>query len=129
VVLTYDYRGSELDYGERWHVDQYSVDCTAPKHQMFQYAAAVAALIYPFGVPFFFFVSMYRQRSHLSGEKRVEFDNNWTQVYTTECDCTLAYLVPMHVVIPIPLVGLVCCDSPNSSTDKHWWQWYRPTAC
>jgi hypothetical protein len=46
---------------------------------MFQYAAAVAALIYPFGVPFFFFVAMYRQRSHLSGEKRVEVDNISTQ--------------------------------------------------
>ena len=46
----------KLDYGERWHVDQYSIDCNSNIHQLFTYLAIIMACVYPFGVPFFFFV-------------------------------------------------------------------------
>eukprot|EP01048_Picozoa_sp_COSAG05_P018917 COSAG05_NODE_2858_length_2565_cov_2.436740_1_plen_42_part_10 len=29
----------KLDYGERWHVDQYSIDCNSDIHQLFTYLA------------------------------------------------------------------------------------------
>ena len=46
----------KLDYGERWHVDQYTIDCNSGEHKFFIYLAIFMAFVYPFGVPFFFFV-------------------------------------------------------------------------
>ena len=39
----------QLDYGERWHVDQFSIDCTGYTHQMFQRFAILGIMIYPIG--------------------------------------------------------------------------------
>eukprot|EP01048_Picozoa_sp_COSAG05_P009693 COSAG05_NODE_809_length_7187_cov_20.173109_1_plen_479_part_10 len=69
----------DLDYGERWHYDQFDVDCTATQHQLFQLLAVVGAAVYPFGVPLYFFVNMYRNREHLAEEETTETHNNASQ--------------------------------------------------
>jgi hypothetical protein len=69
----------ELDYGERWHRDQYSIDCNSPKHEKFQAFAIMGALVYPFGVPATFFFMMYRHREALSGGNAKHFGNMYSQ--------------------------------------------------
>jgi hypothetical protein len=69
----------ELDYGERWHVDQYAIDCNAPKHKLFELIAFVFALLYPIGIPLYFFVAMWKVRQHLVGEDKVEVINQICQ--------------------------------------------------
>lgn len=39
-----------LDYGESWHVDQFSIDCTEPKHEIYQGFAGLGIMVYPIGV-------------------------------------------------------------------------------
>ena len=65
----------ELDYGERWHYDQFDIDCTNAKHLFFQFLAVIGAVVYPFGIPLYFFVGMYRNRVHLKGEDTTETHN------------------------------------------------------
>ena len=68
-----------LDYGESWHVDQLSIDCTEPLHTQFEMLAGVGMVVYPFGVPLYFFINMYRQRQHLLGDPEIEYQNEKTQ--------------------------------------------------
>jgi hypothetical protein len=75
----------ELDYGERWHVDQYAIDCNAPKHKLFELLAFLFALLYPIGIPLYFFAAMWKVRQHLKGEAKAETIN---QVCQTDPEIT-----------------------------------------
>ena len=68
-----------LDYGERWHYDQFDIDCTEPKHRFYQQLAVVGAAVYPFGVPLYFFVIMFHNRKYLVGDQGPDFSNTGSQ--------------------------------------------------
>eukprot|EP01048_Picozoa_sp_COSAG05_P024518 COSAG05_NODE_5802_length_1084_cov_299.328825_1_plen_361_part_11 len=56
----------ELDHQERWHVDEYTVDCTDRTHEIYQGMAVIAILIYPVGVPLVFSYLLHKHRAVLS---------------------------------------------------------------
>ena len=52
----------EFDDGSRYLKDDYSIDCDSQNHKDYEIYAFVCILIYPIGVPLFFFVVLYKYR-------------------------------------------------------------------
>ena len=89
-----------LAEGERWHMDDYSIDCGSATHITFIAFAAVCILAYPIGIPLAFLYLLRRNEGksldvvHLDNKGSSENVRNVTRNSSAfdflkkDCECT-----------------------------------------
>ena len=74
IFSTFACRNFDGDYGSFLKVD-YSVDCGGDEHKFYEKYVLFMVLVYPIGIPFMYFVLLYRKRGMLDpGQEKFTFE-------------------------------------------------------
>jgi len=99
------------DGSERLMAD-YSIDCSSPTHHLFIGYAAVMVMVYPVGVPLFFFVLLYHRKARIDKKQSPASDQQVAPTPRTDSERNTR---PISQVIRVQENDLAVLDQKQTS--------------